>query len=284
MLKPVLPSAQVFIPDGAPWEQATARITHLAVAAHADDVELMAWHGIQRCLTNESMGFAAVIVTDGRGSPRSGAYAQFTSQQMRDVRLQEQKRAAQLGRYGLLVWLDHESASIKTPHAPQLQEDLRRLFQVIRPRLVYTHNLVDKHDTHVAVATHLIRALRSASHQPERVLGCEVWRGLDWLTDEDKVLLDVSGQDDRMMELMRVFDSQISGGKRYDLAAAGRKRSNATFLESHAVDQASAVEYAMDLTPLVRDSTLELDAWTEGFIQRFSRDVAERLRRFIPGT
>ena len=42
MLKLSRPAAEVFIPDGTSWEAASARVTHLVVAAHADDVELMA--------------------------------------------------------------------------------------------------------------------------------------------------------------------------------------------------------------------------------------------------
>src|SRR3954462_7143664 len=59
------PGAEVFIPDGTSWEAACARVTHLVVAAHADDVELMAWHAVLN-----ARGLAAVIVTDGRGSAR----------------------------------------------------------------------------------------------------------------------------------------------------------------------------------------------------------------------
>ena len=73
------------------------------------------------------------------------------------------------------------------------------------------------------------------------------------------------------MPLIGAFDSQIAGGKRYDLAAAGRKRANATFLDSHAVDRATAVEYAMDLTPLVRDPTLDVTRWTLQLVERSPR-------------
>jgi hypothetical protein len=104
-----------------------------------------------------------------------------------------------------------------------------------------------------------------------------VWRALDWLQTEDKVTLDVSAVEDRLMPLIGAFDSQIAGGKRYDLAAAGRKRANATFLDSKAIDRATAVEYAMDLTPLVRDPTLDITRWTMQLVERFAKDVEARL-------
>ena len=259
MLKLSRPAAEVFIPDGASWEAACARVTHLVVAAHADDVEIMAWHAVLH-----APGLAAVIVTDGRGS---------------DTRLLEQKRAASLGNYAAVIWLDHASADVKHAAYPALASDLSAILSAIRPRLVYTHNPADKHDTHVAVALHTVQALRANPSSVERVLGCEVWRALDWLQAEDKVTLDVSAVEDRLIPLIRAFDSQIAG-KRYHLATAGRKRANATFLDSHSVDRATAMEYAMDLTPLVKDPTLDITRWTLQLVERFARDVEARLARW----
>jgi LmbE family N-acetylglucosaminyl deacetylase len=257
MLKLSRPAAEVFIPDGTSWETACARVTHLVVAAHADDVELMAWHAVLH-----AQGLAAVVVTDGGD---------------RNTRLQEQKRAASRGNYALVIWLDHASADVKQRAYPPLASDLSAVLSAIRPRLVYTHNPADRHDTHIAVALHTVQALRANPSSVERVLGCEVWRALDWLQAEDKVTLDVSRAEERLMPLIREFDSQIAGGKRYDLAAAGRKRANATFLHAQDIDRATAVEYAMDLTPLVRDPTLDITRWTLQFVERFARDVEARL-------
>jgi LmbE family N-acetylglucosaminyl deacetylase len=272
MLKLSRPSAEVFIPDGASWEAAAARVTHLVVAAHADDVELMAWHAVRH-----AHGLAAIIVTDGRGSARAGPYAHLSDEDMRNTRLMEQKRAASRGGYAALVWLDHPSAEVKRADHAALASDLGAILSAIRPRLVYTHNLADSHQTHVAVAVHTVQALRANPSSVERVLGCEGWRALDWLQPEDKVALDVSSLEDRLMPLIAAFDSQIAGGKRYDLAAAGRKRANATFLDSHAVDRATALEYAMDLTPLVRTPTLDITRFTMQLVERFARDVEARL-------
>ena len=275
MLKLSRPGAEVFIPDGTSWEAACARVTHLVVAAHADDVELMAWHAVLN-----AGGLGAVIVTDGRGSARAGAYADVSDDEMRNTRLREQKRAASRGNYALMIWLDHVSAEVKRAACPALASDLGAVLGAVRARWVYTHNPADRHDTHVAVALHTVQALRANPSSVERVLGCEGWGALDWLQAQDKVVLDVSTVEDRLMPLIGAFDSQIAGGKRYDLAAAGRKRANATFLESHAVDRATAVEYAMDLTPLVRDPTLDVRRWTLQLVERFARDVEARLARW----
>jgi LmbE family N-acetylglucosaminyl deacetylase len=256
MLKLSRPAAEVFIPDGTSWEAACARVTHLVVAAHADDVEIMAWHAL---LHAERL--AAVIVTDGRDSI---------------TRLVEQKRAASLGHYAAVIWLDHASLDVKQPTYPALASDLNAILSELRARCVYTHNLADRHDTHVAVAAHTVQALRANPSSVERVLGCEVWRALDWLQPQDKVTLDVSSLEGRVMPLIGAFRSQLAA-KRYDIAAAGRRRANATFLDPHAADPSTALEYAMDLTPLVRDPTLDIARWTLQFVERFASDVAARL-------
>lgn len=52
--------------------------THLVIASHQDDVEIMCPQGIVNCYDDEQKGLVAVIVSDGGGSPRSGRYQNFT--------------------------------------------------------------------------------------------------------------------------------------------------------------------------------------------------------------
>ena len=275
------PTAELFVPDGTPEAGALARITHLGIGAHQDDLEFMAIHGILECFCQPGRSFGGITCGDGKGSPRSGSYARYTDEQMQAVRRQEQRAAAVIGRYGLMAQLDYPSRVIKDPADHTLREELERLLSVMHPQVVYTHNLADKHDTHVAVALTVVQALRElpATQRPSKVYGCEVWRDLDWVTDAEKVLLDVSGHENLAAALNGVFDSQITGGKRYDLATHGRRRANATFLESHATDQADQLCFAMDLTPLVADDRRDIIEYVTGFIERFEAEVKQKLAR-----
>ncbi len=280
-MKLVQPTAEVFIPDGLPLPEALTRTTHLAIGAHQDDLEFMALHGILECYQNPAKWFTGVTVTDGRGSSRANEYTDYSDDQMQQVRRQEQKKAAYVGEYAAAFLLDHPSSVVKRPGAPELVAELKQIINVCSPGIVYTHNLADKHDTHIGVAVAVVQALRELpeSARPKALYGCEVWRNLDWLGDDEKVAFDVSGRENVTMALMGVFDSQISGGKRYDLATAGRKRANATYFASHATDRARMLEYAMDLTPLIRDPALDIQGFIQGFIERFARDVKARLAR-----
>lgn len=272
----------VFVPDGVDEKVALARTTHLCVGAHQDDQEFMAYHGIAACYGRADRWFCGVVVTDGRGSSRTGLYAGVSDDAMMCIRQREQDKAAFLGEYGVQVQLGYPSSIVKDPSGVDVVDDLEALFRVARPDVLYLHNPADKHDTHVAVFLRCIAALRrlAPSERPGQVYGCEIWRSLDWLPDAEKVVLDSGERPNLAASLAGVFDSQIAGGKRYDLAVQGRRMANATFHESHAVDATTSLSWAMDLTPLVQDDRLDPLAFTVGFVDRLREDVAARLRRF----
>ena len=276
-----LATAETYVPDRTPEEQALSRTTHLCLAAHQDDIEIMAAHPILECFQRDDQWFTGVVVTDGRGSPRDSLYKNYTDEEMRLVRFKEQRKAAVVGEFAAQIMLDIPSKEIKDASQRGPVEDILEILQVTKPKFVYTHNLADKHDTHVAVALRVIQALRrlDSAERPKRVVGCEVWRALDWMLDSDKVTMDLSAHENLQVALLGVFDSQIAGGKRYDLASMGRRRANATYWESHGVDETTGLSYGMDMTSLMNDPNLAPADFAGQFIQRFSDDVQERVRR-----
>src|SRR6478736_65475 len=275
-------AADAYVPDGSPLARALKRTTHLCLAAHQDDIEIMAYHGIAECFGQKSRGFAGVVLTDGSGSPRTGRYANHTDAQMKAERRAEQRRAAKMGKYSAMIQLAHPSTLVKSAKFAGVNADLDAIFAACPARVVYLHNPADKHDTHVAVFLRCLEALRALpeSRRPKQVLGCEVWRNLDWLVDADKVLLDDSARPALAAKLIGAFQSQIAGGKRYDRAIAGRRLANATFHTSHATDAAAAVTWAMDLTPLVHDEKLSVEKFTLSHLDRLRADVRGRIKRF----
>ena len=271
--------ADFFVPDGHDEEEALARVTHLGIGAHHDDLEFMAFHGIATCYASEEKWFAGVTCTDGAGSPRVGRYGHLSDAEMRMLRREEQRSAARVGRYAAMLQLDHPSRAVKSVDSEALVADIETILLAACPDVVYTHNPADKHDTHVAVVRAVIEAIRRipAERRPIQVLGCEVWRGLDWMNDAEKIVLDVSGWDSLAAALHAEFGSQIAGGKRYDLATLGRRSANATFFQQHAPDAATQVCFAMDLTPLACEPALDPVEFACGFIDRFREDVRARL-------
>lgn len=274
-------NADIFVPDGLEPEAGLARTTHLCVSAHQDDIEIMAYHGVAECFGRSDKWFSGVVVTNGAGSPRAGIYGNYTDEEMQKVRLREQRKAAYVGEYGCQIQLGYPSSGVKDPGNSALREDLGAIFRIAKPEVLYLHNLADKHDTHVGTAVRAIAVLRSLAgeYRPKKVYGCEVWRDLDWLPDEHKQALPVSERSNVAMSLVGVFDSQVSGGKRYDLATQGRRLAHATYFASHGTDVESALNFAMDLTPLIDDPKLPVAGYVLGFVDQLRADIEKRLAK-----
>lgn len=276
------PKHDVFIPDQTEPLEALRRVTHLGIVSHQDDLEIAAYHGITECFHSGDKWFGGVVVTDGSGSPRKGPYENYTDEEMQRVRLIEQRKAAYVGEYSTMIQLGYPSEEVKEQRNGPVVDDLRFILETSRPEILYVHNPCDRHDTHVATFLRCLEAIRATPKdaRPKKVYGCEVWRKLDWLLSQDKAMLKVDKHPHLLRPLLGVFDSQISGGKRYDLAEEGLRHANATYFDSHTTDKTSLLTFAMDLTPLVEDDSLDVHEYTLGYVRRLEQDVADRLRRF----
>lgn len=281
----MLPSDDLYIPDGVSIADAFSRTTHLGIAAHPDDLEIMAAHGILECYGRKDRWFFGIIVTDGAGSPRSGRYAITSNQEMVRIRRLEQERAAALGGYSGIAFLNYSSATVKSDEPGPLVQAIQSIIHATKPETIYMHNPFDRHDTHVAVALRTIRAVRKLpmDARPQRLLGCEVWGGLDWLPDNKRVILPLSSHQEIASRLLAAHQSQIAGGKRYDLAVQGRWAANATLSQSHEIDQAAAVSLAMDLTPLIEDENLSVGDYLANVIDSLKQATLNRITAYEKG-
>ena len=282
MLKLNKPESDIWVYPKFDLNKALKSTTHLAIGAHQDDLEFMAYEGIAACYQKEDFWFTGVTVTDGRGSSRIGPYADYTDEEMRLTRREEQRKAAQIGQYAAQLQLDYSSDEVKTAARGQVVQDLVAILLTMRPQCVYLHQPADKHDTHVAVLSCCIEALRKTSsyHTPNKVIGCEGWRDLDWLIDSEKVAMDCAAHPELAAALMAVFDSQLSGGKRYDRAVIGRRHANATHFDSHSADQFESIAWGIDLTELVTDPHLSMKDFILNHINMLAADVGQRADRY----
>lgn len=270
-----------YVFDGIPLPEAYKRTTELAISAHADDIEFMAYSGITKCFHKPNEWFSAVVVTDGAGSARANEYADYTDEQMIATRIKEQQKASFVGEYGFCAMLGYTSSEVKNAENTQIIDEIADIIKASKPHTIYTHNPSDKHETHIATMLKVIYAIRKlpTEFRPKRLLGCEVWRNLDWVNDEDKIILDCSLHPNLETSLMAVFDSQIAGGKRYDEAIIGRRKANATFSESHSVDTYTKLNFAIDLTPLITDDSLDITEYITGYIDKFKQNVCDTLKK-----
>jgi len=273
--------ADLHVPDGVALPQALSRTTHLCVGAHPDDQEINAYHGIAVCYRKPDRWFTGVCVTDGAGSARIGPYAGHSDEDMIAIRRREQCQAAILGEYACEIQLAWPSSAVKDSTQTAVTDELEAILRATRPEVLYLHNPADKHETHVACFARGLAAVRrlDPAERPSVCHGFEGWRNLDWLADDEKVPLPTDQRPHLFAALVGLFDSQIAGGKRYDLAGPARNLANATFFDSHSADATSSLSWAMDLTPLIQDDTLDPVEFTVQKIERLREDVRERLHR-----
>ena len=274
-------NAELFVPDGLTTADALSRTTHLCIGAHPDDQEINAFHGIATCFRQPSQWFTGVCVTDGAGSARVGPYASYSDTEMVAIRRREQRHAAVLGEYAGEIQLAWPSSEVKDPANTTVTDELETILRATRPDVLYLHNPADKHETHVACFARSLAAVRrlDPSERPAVCHGFEGWRNLDWLADDEKVPLPTDSRPHLFAALVGLFDSQIAGGKRYDLAGPARNLANATFFDSHSADDTRSLAWAMDLTPLLLDDSLDPVAFTLQKIDALRDDVRERLQR-----
>ncbi len=257
-------------------------VTDMCIAAHQDDIEIMAYGPISECYNSDTRNFCGVVMTDGAGSPRAGEYSDYTNEQMKEVRIQEQNDAAKLGKYTAILQLGYASSEIKDGKNKDTVDELYDILCQVKPERLYTHNLADKHETHVAVVLRVIEAVRRMPEdiRPKEIVALEVWRNLDWLPDSEKVCVDTSKYPQLAEDLITVYRSQVVGGKSYDKAAIGRRCANATFFESHNTDEASSQSFGLDLMPLVKGKETPAE-FIVSYIEKFKNEVESTIARLF---
>jgi len=269
------PRADAHLPHGGDLGSALGSTTHLGIGAHADDLEIMAYPGICACRGQKHQRFSGVVATDGAGAP-----SKLSGHDLVQTRMDEQKKAAGLGGYAAVIQLAHPSPEIRGTGRKALTADLLQILQATKPKVLYLHNPADRHETHLSVLLASLAALRQlpASDRPKEIYGCEVWGDLDWVPADQVVRLACPAPADFGPSLLRVFRSQVDG-KRYDLAAAGRRRAQATFADAYHPDQAEEVVLALDLMPLVENPKLSLGDFVSTLPAAFQKQTLDRIRR-----
>ena len=270
----------IFVPDGVPRGKAMSRTTHLAIGAHPDDIEMLAYHGIEECFGERDKWFTGVTITTGAGAPRAGMYAKLDDVELARLRKAEQRKAAEAGRYACQIQLGYASRDVVGGINGALVGDLAEILRSTRPETVYLHSPFDRHQTHISVLVHSVEAIRSLPKKakPANVYGCEGWGGLDWLPEKYLVHLPSGKRAGLGVKLLKVYKSQIEG-KDYVQAAEGRRRMNATFRSPREVDGRGGVTLAVDLAPLFSIKGLPLSEYIADIIDAFDVEAKGRLER-----
>ena len=259
-----------------PQNRKVEPVKWLCICAHQDDCEIMAMDGILKGYYSKKYSFALVETSDGGGSARTGEFKDYTDDMMKEVRIKEQQEASEIGRYNSLYMLNYSSKEIKDKTNKRIVEEYVKIIKYLRPEVIYTHSILDKHPTHIGVVLKVIEALRQLpkEYQPKFFYGCEVWRGLDWISDDRKIGFNVSRNEKLQKKILDVFKSQIAGGKAYTKASVGRRYANATYFQSHSVDSFKMISYGIDMRPLLKNPQLSVKEFALSFVDDLRNEIS----------
>ncbi|MBP5216231.1 MAG: PIG-L family deacetylase, partial [Bacilli bacterium] len=156
-----------------PKNRKSQPVKWLCVSAHQDDCEIMAIDGILKGYYSRKYSFALIETTDGAGSSRKGEFKDCSDEDMKKIRILEQQQAGEIGKYNAIYMLNYSSQEAKDERNQQIEEDYLEIIRNLKPQIIYTHSILDKHPTHVAVALKLIKALRKLpkEERPKLVYG-----------------------------------------------------------------------------------------------------------------
>ena len=220
-----------------------------------------------------------------RFGTRAAVIAAHTDAEMVEVRRDEQRRAAELGGFGAVVQLGHPSGDVKSADGvTSLADELASILEV-SPSAEPLHAQSGRQARHPSSGDggDRARGTPTADDACDR-RGSSASRGgatsTGWATARS------CGSTPRRtsalaQQFAAVYESQIDGAKRYDVAIQGRRRANATMHGIRSTDDAEEVIVAIDLTPLLRNDDLDPVEYTLAAIDRLRADVETSLRRWF---
>jgi LmbE family N-acetylglucosaminyl deacetylase len=272
-------NTQLWFPDKDNFDKLSENTTHMAIGAHCDDLEIIGLDGIVRHFENKKNNFYGVVVSNSQGKPYHPKYRNLSPEQIQKIREREQIKAAGIGQYTGLAFLNYPSNRIKNKkYKDEITNKIQEIIKIINPKTLYTHNPFDRHPTHVVTCLRVIEALRGLkkSKRPSRVYGVEVWGSLDWLPDDKKVAFDVSAHKQLTEKLLSVYKSQNYKNNRYDEAVLGRMRANSVFSKPHQFSKEKFLIYALDLLPLLKGKT-NIGKYLKRYLETFLEDSLSRI-------
>ena len=257
-------------------------VKFVCICAHPNDCEIMAIDGIQRGYRASKYTFACVVTTDGADAERNGRFAKATDKRMIAVSMQEQKRAANIGRYHAVYFMNYSAEEARDQENEDIVNEYVEIVKELKPRIIYTHSLLDRNPTHVAVAVKVINALRTMKKgdQPKVLYGCESERDLDWVIPSKIVTFNVSKNLRLQRQLISAHKSSIMS-RDYINAAIGRRLVNAVFNKDEKRKTAKMTAKAINMTTLLRRKEFPIKRFAMSFVDDLYTDINEMMDRTL---
>jgi LmbE family N-acetylglucosaminyl deacetylase len=275
-------SPSFFNLDHVSYEDMISRSTHIGIAAHHDDLEIMAFHAISQCFESQDLSFLGIILTDGANSPRTNEYRNTRNSEMIELRKKEQIEACRRGKYGGIIFLNLTSDQVKK-NDPRLRQNLKQIVRLAKPLEIILHNPFDFHPTHRASFFYTLETLESFQPSIEKstIIASEVWGSLEWLPKQYRIIMDTSGSKNLAHDLLSCFSSQIQGGKNYLEATLGRRISNATFHHFDATDERYSMNFGLNMNLYFKAHPQKIKDFLEDILETHKNQTLDELNSFF---
>jgi LmbE family N-acetylglucosaminyl deacetylase len=165
-------------------------------------------------------------------------------------------------------FLKRRSEELAGEMGKRAEKDLVEILQFIHPEEVFLPAPYERHHTHQRCTRMSINALRMAGERKATLLGYSLW-GAFW-GEKKRVVRDISPFIKKKIEAVIAHASQIDY-KSYQQGILGKNNYEAIFWESHEIQKAPFVEIFLDMTELLTDIDMTLEAFIRQDLEAFIR-------------
>jgi len=237
----------------------------LVVAPHPDD-DVLGAGGTMAAASDQGKGIFSVYITDGGGSPRKNQ--SISDEAIADRRETEALSALRaLGAVGGF-FLKRRSEELTGELGRQTAEELTEILQLIQPEEIFIPAPYERHRTHQRCTRLSIDALRTAGNREMTLLGYSLW-GSFW-GEKKRVVRDISPFIKKKVEAVLAHATQIDY-KSYQQGILGKNNYEAVFWEAHKPQKAAFVEIFLDMTDLLLNKDVTLEAFMRQDLEAFIR-------------
>ena len=237
----------------------------VVISPHPDD-DVLGAGGVMLEAAEKGRAVFSVTLTDGRGSPRTGP--PIADEDMVALRQEESMAALKVvGAAGGFYFLK-QNPELEGEGGKRVEEDLRELFESLRPSEIFLPAPYERHRTHIRCTRLTLEALRSSPGLRPSLWGYSLWGA--FFGGKKRVARDITPWISKKVEAVLAHTTQIAY-KNYQQGMLGKNNSEAIFWDSQEIQKATFVETFLDMTELLEHKDLSLEDFIRQDMEAFIR-------------
>lgn len=183
---------------------------NLGIGLEVGDVEQLACEGITKFIANPNYSFVSVSTLAPHDIPAKGEYESYNQEDLIHTRLNEAKKAANIGGYHASYILNYTKETFI--NEPSVVQDYADIINAYQPNAIYTYSPFELDRQKLRVLKLIIRAILhlDPSRRPEHLYAVGLNDVYDIVTDKSLVKeLDVDSRLELCESLLSVYDTKL---------------------------------------------------------------------------